>query len=159
RQGSVRRAAPLTLDCRRPLADSGPAPGNRFSMLPEPLTCPYCNARVPVPVAAGSGRRVQCPRCGEPFPWRQPAGGAAPDRNGSPDDSLQPGRSPAPPPTATPWSNRAILRVVLGVMGLMALIGLTYALWTYDFRNRNHQPRRIVRVKKEVGEGWNPLAP
>jgi hypothetical protein len=47
-------------------------------------------------------------------------------------------------------------------MGLMALIGLSYALWTTGFRNKNHQRRLIVNTRKEVAvapAAWTPVAP
>ncbi len=49
-------------------------------MNPDPLTCPYCNARFPAPPAGQSPSRVTCPRCGESFAYR-PADAAplAPD--------------------------------------------------------------------------------
>jgi hypothetical protein len=39
-------------------------------MTAEPLNCPYCNARVPVPAPDEARARVTCPRCGETFPYR-----------------------------------------------------------------------------------------
>ena len=39
-------------------------------MTPEPLFCPYCNARIPLPAAEGAAPRIRCPRCGDTFPHR-----------------------------------------------------------------------------------------
>ena len=40
-------------------------------MNPEPATCPYCNALVPLAPGATAGQRVPCPRCGEAFALRE----------------------------------------------------------------------------------------
>jgi hypothetical protein len=58
-------------------------------MTPEPLTCPYCNARVPAPAPGEARTRIPCPRCGETFPYRPPettavVSGTPPAANGSP---------------------------------------------------------------------------
>ena len=140
-------------------------------MDPEPLTCPYCNAVVPLPADAPAGRRVPCPRCGEAFTLRQLA----------PADSVD---ARAIPPTIAPrpdkrpsvyrgrddrwdglkdsfgriplWArivvqileplleaafrgrtHRQVLAAVLGVMGLMAAVGLAFALHTTADRRAN----------------------
>jgi hypothetical protein len=51
--------------------------------------------------------------------------------------------------------------VVLGLMALMALIGLSYALWTKDFRNRNSQRPLIVKGKEQLPDAgtWKPVGP
>jgi len=68
-----------------------------------------------------------------------------------------------PPRTAVDrrLSNRSVRRLILGAMALMALLGLSYALWTMDFRNRNHQRLRVVQVNKEPAEAITrlPMAP
>jgi hypothetical protein len=61
-------------------------------MNPEPLTCPYCNARVPWPAAGQAPGRVTCPRCGEVFPYHPPdtaelAPGPLPTTNGPPTEA------------------------------------------------------------------------
>jgi hypothetical protein len=58
-------------------------------MAPEPLTCPYCNARVPAPAPDPARGRIACPRCGETFPYRPAdsdavAAGPPPAANGPP---------------------------------------------------------------------------
>jgi hypothetical protein len=128
-------------------------------MVPESLTCPYCNAPVPVPASGGQAGRLHCPRCGEPFPQRIRA--EPTQANGYVPLPLEP-PSPVPRSTTTGWSNRAVVRVLLGLMALMALIGLSFALWTKDFRNKISQRRVIVHLQKNAGNDagvWNPVAP
>ncbi|HXG13193.1 MAG TPA: hypothetical protein VNK04_25775 [Gemmataceae bacterium] len=103
-------------------------------MISEPLACPYCNAYVTVPADAAPGQRVPCPRCGEAFPYR-PREGVAPVAVAL--------ASPASPAVAVPhrrWPNWAVAGVVLGVMAMMAAIGLFWALKTVpDRRSRDRK--------------------
>ena len=101
----------------------------------EPPTCPYCNALVPVASGVKIGQRVPCPRCGEAFTLlRPPAGSAGVQVIPAPstaaagvdfdvDRSLRAGRN-----------KRLTAAAVLGVMGLMAAVGLAFALYTVHDR-------------------------
>jgi hypothetical protein len=40
--------------------------------------------------------------------------------------------------------------MILGAMAVMALVGLSFALSTVDFRNRNHQRRPVVQLNKQA---------
>ena len=101
----------------------------------ESPTCPYCNAFVPVDPAAKAGQRVPCPRCGEAFTLRQPTVGT---------NGVQVMPSVLTAPSAVDFDMHRRLQVgtrkritaaaVLGVMGLMAAIGLAYALYTVHDR-------------------------
>jgi hypothetical protein len=98
----------------------------------EPLSCPYCNARVAV-TEPPAGQRVHCPRCGEAFPYRTGEGGRGVN-----------GAAPTAPPRVTEsvrgpevprrWSNGAIAALVLAGMGVMAVVGLIFALATQGER-------------------------
>jgi hypothetical protein len=114
----------------------------------EPLTCPYCNALVPVSSGTTAGQCVPCPRCGEAFTLRQPR------PRGSAD--LQTAPTNAPPIAGVDLdvdrrlrmgrTNRIVAAAVLGVMGLMAVLSLTYALYTQPDRRAHdtrlpHKPR------------------
>jgi hypothetical protein len=109
-------------------------------MTTEPLTCPYCNALVPLADAAAAGRRVPCPRCGEAFTLNGPPPGPSPDiRQASPRDEAGGSLTAAPNLDVdrrlrAGRSNRIVAACVLGVMGLMAAVGLAYALYTVGDR-------------------------
>lgn len=111
-------------------------------MTADSLTCPYCNAYVPMPAGAAPGQRLPCPRCGEAFPYRPPeTGGEGPvpfSPNGNPPPFPDP-RPEAPPPPRR-WSNRAVAGGVLGVMAVMAVAGLIFAFKTVPNR-RSHDPK------------------
>jgi hypothetical protein len=99
-------------------------------MIPELLSCPYCNARFSRPAGESEGPRVRCPRCGDSFPYQ--SGGEVAADNGQPAPL-----SPNPPAATARWSNRQVAYVILGIMLGMALIGLGYALYTQPFRRAN----------------------
>src|SRR5437867_59288 len=111
---------------------ASPCPNaNNVSMEQALFTCPYCNSRVTQAVVEAG--RVRCPRCGEILPAS--VGQAA----GLPDPPT--GQPPATPFTATGRPNRAVAAWVLGVMGLMAGLGLVWALWTNSDRAKRHPKR------------------
>src|SRR5439155_3268432 len=93
--------------------------------MPITVTCPYCNAPVPVADAVPLGGRVSCPRCEETVTVRD-AGTSTPDAA-----SVEP---PAGPLRA---SNRAIAGLMVAVMVGMAAFGLSFALRTQAFRRAN----------------------
>ncbi len=97
-------------------------------MLSDVLTCPYCNTPAAPPAGARPGQRISCSRCGESFPYRG-SGESTPV-------TASPMPAPPPPPIAAPrrFSNGEIGRFVLGVMVVMAVIGLAYALSTQGIR-------------------------
>ena len=94
----------------------------------DPLNCPYCNAHQPYQPGLQAGSRVSCVRCGEAFVLTQ-----TPE---PPTGDLTARESvvvPAPPAR----SNALVAGLVLAVMGLMAGLGLTYALLTVSQRRDN----------------------
>ncbi len=101
----------------------------------EPPTCPYCNALVPVASGVQTGQRVPCPRCGEAFTLRRPPAGSA-------GVQVLPAPTTAPAgvdcdvdrPLSTGRNKRITAAAVLGVMGLMATVGLAFALYTVHDR-------------------------
>ena len=91
------------------------------------LSCPYCNSPAAVPVGAHPGQRIPCPRCGESFPYH----GGTDDYSTAPSPPIA---EPPPVPTPQRFSNTGIALAVLGVMVLMGLLGLLYALKTEAIR-------------------------
>lgn len=97
-------------------------------------TCPYCNAVVPIPASSAAGDRLSCPRCGDSFPYRP----ADSDGRAQAQPSHSTSRSELAE-TQTRLSNRAVAAVVLGVMALMAVLGLVMALQTTALRRAHDQ--------------------
>jgi hypothetical protein len=96
------------------------------------ITCPFCNSLVETP--ASGTTRVLCPRCGERFPYRESEGS-------SPTEPVAPAanQTTADPDVPMPvrFSNRNIVLSILGVMTVMALVGLFMSLETVNFRREN----------------------
>jgi len=99
-------------------------------------TCPYCNAHVLIADGAKAGQRVPCPRCGEAFTLRQPP------PVGTNGVQVIPPVLTAPPGVdfdvdrrqRVGSRKRITAAAVLGVMGLMAAVGLAFALYTVHDR-------------------------
>jgi hypothetical protein len=123
-------------------------------MTTDTLTCPYCNAALGTQTGLTAGQRITCPRCGDAFPFRPLdsfTGQPSPPRPGenavTKDTSLVPAGQVSLRP---PRSNRLIAGVVLGVMFLMAGVGLAFMLVTQDVRrahDTNRPPRRPGRQR------------
>ncbi len=90
-------------------------------------TCPYCNAVLQVLTPQPPDMMLPCPRCNEPV---------AASRWGV-DASLNSAKS-KPTSSARPPGIRKTLFIVLGIMFTMALIGLSFALWTTQLRQSRH---------------------
>ena len=91
--------------------------------------CPYCNAILPVLPAPPTSEKLACPRCGEMLAssrWHVDSAIA-----------VGPPKSLPPQPTRPPGIRKTLL-IVLSIMFTMALIGLTYALWTTRLRQSRH---------------------
>ena len=94
----------------------------------EAAVCPFCNSVLSAIAAAPTAEKLPCPRCGEPVPTaRWPVVQSVP---------------PSPAMSAairggTPGT-RATLFVILGVMLTMAVVSLSYALWTVKLRQARH---------------------
>jgi hypothetical protein len=130
------------------------------------ISCPFCNAVLGpelLSLAPGGNQiaKIVCPRCGEPIPRH-----LAVDPSSSPREER---RSSSDPHVVTPlgsprWTNRQIGFSILGVMFLMAVLGLTWALWTVNFRRqndygvkRNIHPSPPVAIAGELtGLGYLP---
>lgn len=108
----------------------------------DPVSCPYCNAQVPVPAGTTAGQRIPCPRCGELFAYRGPDAGppAAPVATAEAPSLAK----DAPPLAGTGWSNRAIAGMILMVMATMAVLAMTFAQLTVEVR-RAHDTERPER--------------
>jgi hypothetical protein len=97
-------------------------------MTPEPLTCPYCNARVPPPGPGEARGRGVCPRCGETFPYR-PADTAiaagAPPAIPSPGPAAN-GTAPAPQLLRASPSHVAVQLAVSSALVVLASLVLRF---------------------------------
>jgi hypothetical protein len=126
-------------------------------MISQPLFCPYCNTRVAQSVPMHAGERVNCPRCGESFAYRPPEEGVNGQGEGTAGLPAHfAAAKPASPPRA---SNRKTALCVLGIMGLMAALGLTWALATVGFRRANDTKNRRNDVIVPPGQGGAPASP
>lgn len=120
-------------------------------MSDEALLCPICNAMQPPRPGLTVGAKLDCARCGErftvthvPASWALPAPAQA---------------SPPRPTLARPIrANRLVAAGVVGLMLVMAGIGLTYALWTVQDR-RAHDKALPRKVRRPWLEGRVPLPP
>ncbi|MBY0514743.1 MAG: zinc-ribbon domain-containing protein [Gemmataceae bacterium] len=91
------------------------------------VSCPYCNTTF-APDAVLAGRRLECPRCGETFPYR---GDGIPEANGSAVPF--PGRPESPKP-------RRSLVWPVGIAVALGLVGLGIGLYVAN-RPRPSQPQ------------------
>lgn len=116
------------------------------------LTCPYCNASLTVPAGAAAEQRIVCPRCGDAFPLR-PTDTIANRAPASLENGIVPKPATSFPEAALPVrrSNRAIAALVLGVMLLMAGIGLAFMLMTQAQRRAQDTNRPPRRPGKQLG--------
>ena len=92
--------------------------------------CPFCNAVLPSLSSRPAAERLPCPRCGELVPagrWKVDPSAQA-DLGGS--------RAAATAPVTL--GNRKTAFIVLGIMLTMAVIGLSYTLWTTQLRQARH---------------------
>ncbi len=100
----------------------------------NPALCPFCNAALPPLAAAPTGDKFPCPRCGESVPaarWHVDTSIARGEPKWSPRPSSDEPRPPVP-------GKRKTALVILGIMATMAIVGLSYALWTVDLRRSRH---------------------
>jgi hypothetical protein len=104
--------------------------------------CPFCNTSLPPLSAPPAGEKLPCPRCGELVPasrWQVDTSIAA----------GEPKYNPAPSPAMSAAirgglpGNRKTAFIILGIMVTMAIVGLSYALWTTKLR-RSRDPRSML---------------
>jgi hypothetical protein len=109
----------------------------------ESLACPYCNALISAVAGANLGQRIPCPRCGEAFTLRKPTPARSSDLQEAPSAAFS---APVGVELSVERrlcmarSNRILATAVLGVMGVVAAIGLAFALYTTGDR-RAHDTR------------------
>ncbi|MGF1581868.1 MAG: hypothetical protein ACFCD0_21270 [Gemmataceae bacterium] len=116
------------------------------------IVCPYCNATISSSEITPGSSKVVCSSCGETIPnvsWEDVISSA-----GAPQGSSDPGNAgvQATPASSTllrtpdpvKWSNLRTAIVVLGIMAIMAGVGLGYALWTQDSRRKNDYPEQLT---------------
>ena len=110
-------------------------------------TCPYCNALVPAETLQYT--RIRCSRCGETFAnsWTGIQSGPPHTTGNRWSEAIQSGPPKAAASTDSPRrSNRLVGIVIIGVMGLVALGALAFALNTWGLRESRH-PRTPVELQ------------
>lgn len=103
----------------------------------DPISCPYCNAIMPADAPSPAPTRT-CPRCGEVLPphlaeaiqTRRSAGSLPASSLPKPQAAYRPLRG----------SLRRVAGIVIGIMGVMAILSFTYAWHTVEWR-RARDPR------------------
>jgi hypothetical protein len=100
-----------------------------------PSTCPFCNAVLPPVPSPPSTEKLPCPRCGEPVAashWQVATDAVSPPPRANLGDAA---------------TRRRTALVLIGIMVLMAVTGLAYALYTVKLRQSRHpRPREIPPV-------------
>ncbi|MCI0739542.1 MAG: hypothetical protein L0Y72_10895 [Gemmataceae bacterium] len=103
------------------------------------FACPYCNAQIAAENLERRGEKLVCPRCGEPLPLSET------------DTPVRPPAPDTPPSMPSSQSmakeNRRTLLALLGIMTLLAAVGLTFALLTVDERRKHDYP--VKKSKQE----------
>lgn len=104
--------------------------------MPDDAGCPFCNAILPKLSAAPAAEKLPCPRCGELVPasrWQVNTSIPATTQSSATSAAIA-GERPG---------NRKTAMIVLGTMLTMAIIGLSYALWTIKER-RARDPKPLL---------------
>jgi hypothetical protein len=108
-------------------------------------TCPYCNALVPADALANS--RIRCSRCGESFAnsWSDAIKEGPPEIGA---ERWKEGIQSGLPTTESPpqRSNRSLGILIVGVMVVVALGALGFALKTWGERESRH-PKTAVELQ------------
>jgi hypothetical protein len=138
--------------------------GHAVRMTTETLTCPYCNASIGAPPSKAAGQRIVCPRCGDSFTLRlmDSRDGYTIGGTGVPpvlgETNITANAPPANPPTlagkAELRSRRSqwlVAGAVVGVMLLMAGVGLNFMLMTQDQRRAHDTSRPPRRPGRQPG--------
>ena len=115
--------------------------------------CPFCNGILPPLSAPPAAEKLPCPRCGElvvASRWQV-------------DTSIVPGPSPAMSAAIRGGlpGNRKTAFIIVGVMLTMAVVGLSYMLWTTKLRQSRHpkmalDPVAFTRPLDLNGLGYLP---
>jgi hypothetical protein len=120
-------------------------------MATEILSCPYCNASINLPPNRTAGQRITCPRCGDSFPLRSTDTFTNRPPKAGPDKTAV---SRSAPSVASPQSRRShglVASAVIGVMLLMAGVGLAFMLMTQGERRAHDTSRPPRRPGKQPG--------
>jgi hypothetical protein len=111
----------------------------------DTISCPYCNAILPAD-AVGAAPTPTCPRCGELLPphlaeaiqSRPSAGSLATAPCATPQAAIRPSRR----------SLRRVAGIVVGIMGVMAILSFTYAWHTVNWRrSRDPKPGKALATQ------------
>jgi hypothetical protein len=117
-------------------------------MTTELLTCPYCNAAIDVPPNRVAGERIVCPRCGDSFPLRSVETFTDQPR---PAASAITTSAPALDASRSQRSQWLVAGAVIGVMLLMAGVGLAFMLMTQQERRAHDTSRPPRRPGRQRG--------
>jgi hypothetical protein len=106
--------------------------------------CPFCNAPLPPLAAPPAAEKLPCPRCGELVPaarWNIDAV-AHSFREGAPLSPPMNSRARFAP------ANRKTAFIMLGIMLSMAIVSLSYILWTVNIRRSRHpwMPKKLEPI-------------
>src|SRR5437867_13255815 len=97
-------------------------------MMPETLSCPYCNSLVLLPRLPGPDQQIRCPRCQEAFLYlgegRVAAGGAGSEAITS---AFDPSARGSRQPLVARIKNRRMAQIILPVMAVLAGVGSRFA--------------------------------
>src|SRR5438309_9404221 len=98
-------------------------------MMPETLSCPYCNSLVLLPRLPGPDQQIRCPRCPEAVLYlgegRVAAGGAGSEAITA---AFDPSARGSPQTLARRIQNPRMAQSILAVLAVMAGGGLRFAL-------------------------------
>ena len=114
----------------------------------NPPPCPFCNAPLPPLAAPPTADKLPCPRCGEAVAaarWTvDPLAHNVRENPASPAPYATKAKAEAAP------RNRKTALVLIGVMLTMAIVSLSYILWTVDVR-RARDPH-ITKKLEPIGQ-------
>ncbi len=126
------------------------------SMSTKPLTCPYCNASIAAPAETSASGCIECPLCGDSFaiPPADALANRLPQSISSFASELAASSDSSPVPAIdlpSRRSNGRLAAIAVGVMLLVAGVGLTFMLMTQAQRRIQDTVSPARRPFKQPG--------